>query len=292
MDVVVVFNGLGNQMSQYAFYLQKKQLNPKTKWIYVKSACPHDGFELERVFKIKRDIGVDILCLRFIYWLSFTKRKPFVFFRLLSRIMKYCGTHIIYEAKNYDFSINNLKGKGTGITYYWGGWHSEKNFIDIQSVVRNIFAFDDFNLDIEDQALMKDICSKESVSIHIRRGDYLTDVDFGGVCDLNYYIRAISYIKERVEHPIFYVFSNDVLWVQENFHMSDMVVVNKNTGKDSWKDMYLMSSCKHNINANSTFSWWGAWLNHNPNKIVIVPEKFIVTRQTKDIYPSNWVKIK
>jgi hypothetical protein len=98
-------------------------------------------------------------------------------------------------------------------------------------------------------------------------------------------------LKGIIENPYFYIFSDDKHWVKENFNIPNSLIVDFNYGKDSWKDMYLISQCKHNINSNSTFSWWGAWLNGNPDKIVVVPDKFNLQDEFQDVYPDLWTRI-
>ena len=102
----------------------------------------------------------------------------------------------------------------------------------------------------------------------------------------------MKYIKKRIDTPHFYIFSNDSLWVKENLKLDNMTIVDWNSGKDSYKDMLLMSKCKHNIIANSSFSWWGAWLNNNSNKIVISPDKWFNDIEAPDVICDEWVKIK
>jgi hypothetical protein len=98
-------------------------------------------------------------------------------------------------------------------------------------------------------------------------------------------------MESKVENPHFFVFSNDLVWVKENIFIKNVTYVDCNAGKNSWKDMYLMSLCQHNIIANSTFSWWGAWLNKNKNKIVISPKRFLNSDTTTDVYPDAWTTL-
>ena len=122
--------------------------------------------------------------------------------------------------------------------------------------------------------ILKEIDNTQSVSLHIRRKDYLTVADgkrYMGICTDEYYQSAINYINEHVQNPVFYIFSDDVEFARENFKEKNMHIVDWNTGKDSLYDMQLMSRCKHNICANSTFSLWGARLNKNAGKLVIRP---------------------
>ena len=133
--------------------------------------------------------------------------------------------------------------------------------------------------------------SRESVSIHIRRGDYLK-YPFFQVCDPPYFKRAIEFIRSEVENPFFYVFSDDLEWSADFMKDTgaDYQIVDHNRGKDSYKDMYLMTRCHHNIIANSSFSWWGAWLVDYRDKIVVRPNGWIRGYE-KDTCPAEWVRV-
>lgn len=138
-----------------------------------------------------------------------------------------------------------------------------------------------------------------SIAIHLRKGkDYLqSDLMGKNLCGADYYMRAIDYIRERVDNPMFYVFTDNPVWLKENIPSFDYTLVDWNevSGKRSFRDMQLMSCAKHNIIGNSTFSWWGAWLNPNPNKIVIAPDKFFnVTSDffaKQNIVCETWIKL-
>lgn len=133
------------------------------------------------------------------------------------------------------------------------------------------------------------------MSIHIRRGDYLTfSTIYGGICTIEYYKKAVSYLCSALNNPVFVVFSDDMDWVRNNIYFPEEAkvhFVDFNRGKDSWQDMNLMSKCMHNIIANSTFSWWGAWLNENPEKIVICPDRLTQRGDSPDIFPEEWIKM-
>jgi len=296
MDIILIFNGLGNQMSQYAFYLAKKQINPRVKCIYfpLKDDDQHNGFELDNVFNIKISKNINYYTLYYLYKLYLVKDQNNIKGRFIRKILNHFKVNVIYEnLKTYEFNPDNLL-KGTGCSYYWGGWHCEKYFNDIRDKISNIFHFHIDENDSRTIELQKKMNTTTSVSIHVRRGDFISKrliESFGNVCDLEYYNKAIKYIRQKVENPYFFIFSDDEQWINENFKFPNSVIVDFNKGNDSWKDMYLMSQCKHNINANSTFSWWGAWLNKNPGKIVVVPEKFILQDEPQDIYPDSWIKI-
>lgn len=177
---------------------------------------------------------------------------------------------------------------------YLGYWQTEEYFKHIRPLILKTFRFNPEKLSKLSTACYHKIQEECSVSVHIRRGDYLFENNkqrFYGICDLNYYKRAILLMQEKVHYSRFYVFSDDIEWAKENIQISNAVFIDWNVGKDAWQDMFLMSQCKHNIIANSTFSWWGAWLNTNPDKLVISPSHFMNTNKKSDIIPAGWLTI-
>ena len=144
--------------------------------------------------------------------------------------------------------------------------------------------------------LMKDVRDSESVSIHVRRGDYVTNKNYNksyGVCEIDYYEKAIAEIRKKINNPTFYIFSDDIEWAKFNLKMGSATVFVSEYNLGEYIELELIKSCKHNIIANSTFSWWGAWLNENPNKIVISPLKWTSLKDfdTIDLIPGDWIKI-
>lgn len=142
--------------------------------------------------------------------------------------------------------------------------------------------------------MWKDSIEKDehSCSLHIRHGDFLKDKKWANAISANYYEDAIAYMREHLSQlPTFYVFSNDIEWCREKFGEDGFCYIDCNSGNDSWQDMYLMSRCRNHINANSSFSWWGAWLSPHEIGITICPKAFISTMATKDVYPESWIKI-
>lgn len=141
----------------------------------------------------------------------------------------------------------------------------------------------------QNQKILDLIHETNSVSLHVRRGDYVKLQHIHGLCDLDYYARAIKFIAEHITSPHFFIFSDDPQWVTDNLKLDfPCTVVDINHGRDSVWDMWLMANCKHNIIANSSFSWWGAWLNQNPNKIVVAPAQWFADGQLTDIVPPTW----
>lgn len=183
----------------------------------------------------------------------------------------------------------------TGNVYIEGYWQSEKYFLTIEKIIREEFVVasppDEVN-----RLLLDKMRSVSAVSLHVRRGDYVTDKETNalhGVCSLTYYRNAISYIMERVTDPEFFVFSDDQKWVKENLKIPNApVYYMDHNGSRDYEDLRLMYSCKHNILANSSFSWWGAWLNSNPTKIVIAPDKWVQGRyHNPDLIPASWIRL-
>lgn len=181
-------------------------------------------------------------------------------------------------------------------SYLEGYWGSEKYFKDIEAIIRQDFTFKS-RPDEENKKLIEKIKNSKSISIHVRRGDYVLDKktnQFHGVCSLKYYQQAVKLITQKVSQPHFFIFSDDPQWAEKHLKLQQpMQVVKHNYKKDHHEDMRLMTYCRHHIIANSSFSWWGAWLNKNKNKIVITPKKWFrePSINTKDLIPQSWIKI-
>jgi hypothetical protein len=180
--------------------------------------------------------------------------------------------------------------------YLAGYWQSEKYFQTHASLVRADLTFKppltDRNAELAEQ-----IARVNAVSLHIRRGDYAGNhrmLSKHGVCPLSYYQEAIQYIAGRVSAPYYFVFSDDMDWVRANLNISHpFCCVAHNRDRESYNDMRLMSLCRHNIIANSSFSWWGAWLNPSTTKIVIAPKRWFnaYPADTGDLFPEGWVTL-
>jgi hypothetical protein len=293
MDVLMIFNGLGNQMSQYAFYLKKRQRSGSARFIFLKkSANVHNGYELDRVFGIiKKDTVADHFYY-FIY-LAITSSKLTAILQPIVRLTGLLGMAVIDENDDYTFQPKLLQ-PSRGIKYYVGGWHSEKYFIDVKDKVLHEFQFDFNKIGPANLEVLDKIRACTSVSVHVRRGDFMDSHNFhklGAVCTLNYFVTAIEKMKTLAGDPHFFFFTNDHAWVREHFTGDRFTVVDLNSGADSWKDMFLMSNCTHNIASNGSFSWWAAYLNRNPDKTVIVPNHFVVGKYFEDIYPASWIRL-
>jgi hypothetical protein len=179
--------------------------------------------------------------------------------------------------------------------YLHGYWQSELYFKSFERIIREDFTFRE-PLDERNSILAAEIHRTSSVSLHVRRGDYISDnktSNIMGVCSLKYYQDAIKYISQKIDNPVFYIFSDDIEWVKRELIISfPCVYIDFNQQSVSYKDMQLMSLCKCNIIANSSFSWWGAWLNINPEKIVIAPNSWFCNgTNDQDLIPYNWLRL-
>lgn len=283
MIIVRVFGGLGNQIFQYAFY---KCLECNNDDVYLDISDynihhHHNGFELDKVFKIKFNKATN----KEIKKISFDK-KSFLY-RLIRKIFKIelVKTSEYTEMKDIcDVKIGNIEQE----VYFNGFWQDIKYVEFIENELRKELIFNE-KLSGKNKDVIDKFIGRETVSIHIRRGDYLNNKSLGGICNNEYYLNAIEYINKVIDRPVFFIFSDDIEWVKNNFKLkSECIYVDWNKEEESYKDMQLMSMCKHNIIANSTFSWWGAWLNMNRNKIVICPKKWF-NNKNSNLQVNDWI---
>jgi hypothetical protein len=194
----------------------------------------------------------------------------------------------------YDDEIRQVRAP----VHLDGYWQSERYFVDVADELRKEFALKQ-PLDEANRRMLEKICDPliQAVSLHIRRGDYVSNehtAQFHGVCSLEYYQLAVEYIAARVSKPHFFVFSDDPEWVSHNFSVDHpMTVVEVNGADRGVLDMTLMKSSRHHIIANSSFSWWGAWLNPREDKIVVAPKRWFsgASLDTRDLIPVSWTRL-
>jgi len=171
-------------------------------------------------------------------------------------------------------------------TIVYGYFQTEKYFLNIEDSIRKELTLKS-SLSEKAQAIAKEIQSCESISLHVRRGDYLQLLAFHGMVEPTYYTAAIGTISQKVSNPKVFIFSDDPKWCEDN--LTGTVI---ETGS-KFEDLHLMSLCRHNVIVNSSFSWWGAWLNPNPDKIVVAPKRWFSAKDldSRDIIPDGWIKI-
>jgi hypothetical protein len=271
MIISKILGGLGNQMYQYAIAKSIAVKNNDSFKLDVsgfESYSLHNGYRLN-LFNIDGDVATheDIVSL---------KGHSTVVHKVLKKLNIY-KVDTFYREKEitlFDKEVFNYSD-----LYLDGYWQNELYFQDIRDILLTEFTLKD-GISKSMISIQEQIENSESVSIHVRRGDYLNHPDVG-VLDVDYYKRAVKLIAERVKSPTFFVFSNDIQWCKDNFTFIDKCHFLEEGGTEL-DDMTLMSKCSHNIIANSSFSWWGAWLNNKSNRIIIAPKKWMA------INPNNY----
>lgn len=263
MKYLVFQGGLGNQIFEYGFYSYIKQSMPNVKYVF-DDGNSHNGFELDKWF------NVDIRKANFFVCILFS----------LLRLLRDKGIRNFIKTEDQYPEENGL--------FLSGYWQDKKYF------KKGFIEFKELPLSDKNAEIISLMTRTNSVAIHLRRGDYLRppyDKIYGGICTLEYYKKAINIVEQNFENPSYFIFSDDINWVKENLNIKNANYIDWNTGKDSIYDMYLMSKTKANIIANSTFSFWGAFLNTN-NTLTVCPKQwFFSTLKDPDIIPDNWIKI-
>lgn len=277
MIVVRITGGLGNQMFQFAFAraLQAQGKNVVLQWHGQRRQARHNGWELDDVFEQPLSSRIRVTnhspLLNAAAWLmrkTARKREP---------------ANIGYNPEFLDIESGYLDGY----------WQTEHYFLPLEETIRDDFRFKPLN-GKQNLQLLERLCSETCVSIHVRRGDYLKIPELGEVCTPDYYRKALEKMDEMHPGSTPVVFSDDIPFCRELLSGRDAVFVDWNRGEDSWMDMALMSRCRHHIIANSSFSWWGAWLDSTQEGIVLAPFQWFAESAGKtnpDICPNSWVQI-
>jgi hypothetical protein len=289
--------GLGNQMFQYATgrYLSIKtgsELFLDTHW-FSKEKEPNG--DIEREFELNHfNIQAKIAIQEEVSKIRNPHGKLSEIFRKFEK--KFLNRHYL------DYHPTLLKKYAQKLiahknVYLNGFFQSEKNFAEIRDILLREFTLKpEFQSELFKQITREISEQKNSVSIHIRRGDYIKNNNtnkYHGVCSLSYYEKAIELISDEIIEPKFYIFSDDPEWAKENLKIKQNYEIISGRKLSMQEEMILMSNCKHNIIANSTFSWWGAWLNQNSGKIVIAPTPWVDKQPNphKNILPETWLQI-
>lgn len=283
MITVKLKGGLGNQLFQYSFgRLLSHKNNQELKLDTTNLSGSKDTFRQYAldVFNINAHIANNYEIASNKYPLGFVSKITKIFNQKILR--KY----------NIGYNDHLLKSKSK---YFEGYFQNHKYLEPIRDILLSDITLKE---SIEDKYkdLFQKILENNSVSIHIRRGDYVNDKKTKKahyVFGLEYYQKAIQVIKERLQNPIFFIFSDDIDWVKQNLKINEETYYVSNDNIKDYEELIIMSKCKHNIIANSSFSFWGAWLNQNKDKIVIAPHrwnnKFI--KEYRDLLPEDWIKI-
>jgi len=292
MIIVRLIGGLGNQMFQYAAgraiaYRNNTHLKLDISSFehYMLRSYGLDNFNIVEEFATHDEIK---------------RLKParsqlfsFCIYKLRQKMIPwYKQSRIIERTFNFDPDIKKI----TGNAYLEGYWQSEKYFEDISHIIRKDLTFKEES-DEMNKSLLLDIQNTNSVSVHIRRGDYvlnLKTMETHGVLGIEYYLKALKLIEKKVKDPEIFIFSDDITWSKKHLKTDlPLHFIDQNGAKKDYEDLRLMSNCKHHIIANSSFSWWGAWLGQKEGQVVMAPANWfkIITCNYSDRLPSRWLII-
>jgi hypothetical protein len=294
MVIVRIFYGLGNQMFQYA--AARRLAHVLQTDLKLDVSC-FDYWKIHSYslhpFNIREDIATPEETAPF-NSVSIESRLGKMWFRLKQKLTLRDWT-ILYEngIRSVDSRVLNARGD----VYLGGYWLSEKYFSDIAVILRR-----EFTIRVEPDPISREIAARiqscESIGLHVRRGQLavpaLRDQTHGPCCSLEYYHECVRQLADRVRDPHFFVFSDDPDWVVQNVKLEYPVeYVTHNGDERNYEDMRLMSLCRHQITANSSFSWWAAWLNPNPAKIVFAPKQWLHRdeRRARDLVPIGWIRV-
>ncbi len=294
MQYIAATGGLGNQMFTYAFMVARSKKGQAILFHPYRRHSYHygqEGFQVDKVFQLRAEDR--FFSFRGVFFSLYWCLSRLFPHRIQDYLYKIARVEIVKVPQNFIYypyiserTYNKVLFKGT--------WQSEMYFKDVEMEVRKAFQFreDLLNEKTRSTGLLLD-SGPVSASVHIRRNDYLSEKyisGFGGICTKDYYETAITRINELFPNITLYFFSDDINWCREAFSFENAIFVDWNVGKDSWQDMYLMSKCHCNIIANSTFSWWGAWLNRHQDKVVIAPQKWW-NGIDDDVVPETWIRV-
>jgi hypothetical protein len=290
MVIIQLSGGLGNQLFQYAYGKARAiEMGVDLKL----DLSFYENYDWHEYSLAPFNIKANIASVNEIEEIIKLDQK--ITNKVLTKIFKR-PNHFIQEG-NLLFDPRYLRIRRN--SFVKGYWQSEKYFSANKKLI-----LDEFEIKVSpsylNQRVISDISRENSsVSLHIRRGNYVNIESVNkvhGVVSLDYYYKAIKIIEAKILDPKFFVFSDDIDWVKSNFKIDNRVsYIDINDDKHDYEDLRLMSLCKHNIIANSTFSWWGAYLNRYIGKIVIAPDRWFVEDtknvESRDIVPSNWIRL-
>jgi hypothetical protein len=289
MIIVNLIGGLGNQMFQYAvgkYIAHRNQTELKL------DITGFEAYKLHAYSLSHFNVIENFAKAKEIAWFKKYQRKKGRVWFLYNRLI--ANQSLYVQERGFPFNTKILDLKKSA--YLDGYWQTEKYFKEIEDIIRKEFRVKD-ELTGKNKEVAEELKRVNSVSLHVRRADYVTNATTNshhGTCNPEYYRQAIDLIAQKVADPHFFVFSDDIEWAKKNITPKyPTSYMDHNNAATNYEDLRLMYNCKHNIIANSSFSWWGAWLNENPQKIVIAPKKWFLTDKmdTRDLIPNTWIKI-
>ena len=285
MVIVRIWEGLGNQMFQYAF---ARSLQAKGIEVSLDLDKAYDEMFVKYKDNAVRENSIQNFNIS-IPSIDVCKYKKYEYIyqdTILRKMQFFLGKHSLWKYRFYEEIKQGYSGKSArikGNCYVKGWFQSERYFNSIRGILLKEFVpKEKITIPTELHSILK---GSESVSIHVRRGDY---VKANRAMNAAYYKKAIRLIKKSYKDPYFIVFSDDLAWTKENLILNERCIyVNENKALNDYEELFIMSRCKSNIISNSTFSWWAAWLNQNKEKNVIAPRSWLEGQ--KNIVPNGWI---
>lgn len=289
MIIVKLQGGLGNQLFQYSLG-KSLEVSEKRKVYFDVSSFNHSSNQTSRDFVLEKlGLKVDLIPKKVASIITFLKKVSFKF----NITFKSNFFSFLHSENSFQYIPIVVKKK---LIIFDGYWQSPKYFESISNdLTKSFYSLD--RISNSGQNLIANLKSKSTVAIHIRRGDYISNketYDFHGICDLEYYYSAIDFIESKYYVDTYIIFTDDIEWVQNNFSIGNRIFIyGCNYAENDIDELLMMASVSHNIIANSTFSWWSAYINPNPEKIVIAPKKWFndLSINVEDLFPTNWVRL-
>jgi len=292
MKIIDINGGLGNQMFQYAFgrsislhAKQELKLDISNFETYELRTYLLNCFSITGSIATKKELDKYKIQSKYLKYLKYLIKNSHLFKNI--KIGK-----MYFEKQGFSYDPNVFLSHSA---YYVGYWQSYKYFENIRDILLKEFSINTMT-DTTNLAMLSNIENTSSISLHIRRGDYVTNKhtnSIHGTCSLTYYVNAINIMSQNLDNPTFFIFSDDIQWVKDNLKIEYPTYYVDFNDDSPEKDIILMSKCQHNIIANSSFSWWGAWLNNYSNKIIIAPKNWVNNNNinTIDLIPKDWKRL-
>jgi hypothetical protein len=286
MIIVKIIGGLGNQMFQYAYAKALEQSGYKVKIDITafQTYILHGGYQLD---KYKIDLEPSTIEENSKFY------KNSIIYKILRKFGVKNSKNIEEKSLLFHKDLLNIESDN----YIDGYFQSEKYFKDIRKTLIDQFIINHEILAYTKKIEKKITTSENSCALHIRRGDFTnsTNTTIHGTCDIKYYKKATKLLEDKFGKMIYFVFSDDIKWAKANLKNENTIFIETEQPRMPHEDLYLMGLCEHNIIANSSFSWWGAWLNKNEKKIVIAPKRWFadekLEKESTDIVCENWIKL-
>jgi hypothetical protein len=293
MILVKLFGGIGNQMFQYAAGRNLAIRNncdlkldiTHFDMLVLPNGLPYRSFDLP-IFNAHLNIATETEIN------LFRNESQSVFKKSIKKIKNIINPYSVLYEPHFHFYSDFFKV--TGNIYIEGYWQSEKYFKEIEQIIRTDFIIKT-TLNQEGLDLLKKIKNTNSVCLNIRRKEFASNLYINQFVGTDYINGAVQLMAKKIDNAHFFIFSDELTWVKQNLKFDyNYTIVEDELYGDKFRDcLFLMSSCKHFIIPNSTFGWWGAWLNDNPDKIVIAPAEWFngATKDTCDLIPKGWIRM-